>query len=440
MDPSRYITAGINGIFAAGEFRDSIMNDVMREVEEERRLRAEESRRIQGQTDDADGKSKAQPCGNINEFMAEKDAHMSRIVVHDRITVRLDRACAYLDVAGYNYMTARYAKDAVERPWRVMVGSETYPPQIAENWREVQKFKQVIGDFTWTAWDYIGEAGIGIPGYKPGEGGFGALFPAQLAYTGDFDLTGFRRPVSYFREIVFGLRQEPYIAVQDPHHYGEKLLKTPWVMSDAVSTWTWKDCEGKPVIVEVYAPGDEVELLLNGKSIGRKPSGPKTDFRTIFELTYNPGCLEAVVYEAGKEISRSALSTAGETSDIVIGSKEEVDILNEYRKVTGHSFDAHMQNELIYLPVLLTDDSGSVVTGNDMELSISVTGGALLMGFGSGDPKPLHNYNEGTTRTWNGRALAVLRRISDEEICVKAAAGNMQREMIIGYSSQVRDL
>ena len=70
------------------------------------------------------------------------------------------------------------------------------------------------------AWDYIGEAGVGIPAYRAGEGGFGAKFPCQLAYVGDFDITGFRRPASYFRQIAAGLRSAPYIAVQNPHHYG----------------------------------------------------------------------------------------------------------------------------------------------------------------------------------------------------------------------------
>ena len=91
-------------------------------------------------------------------------------------------------------MTARYLPDSVNYPNRVMVGSETYPPEIARNWELVRKLPSVIGDFTWTGWDYIGEAGVGIPAYRFGEGGFGAHYPCQLAYCGDLDLTGFRRP------------------------------------------------------------------------------------------------------------------------------------------------------------------------------------------------------------------------------------------------------
>lgn len=210
---------------------------------------------------------------NVNEFMSLQEAYMDKIVTHDMVSRRLETACASVDIAGYNYMTARYEPDGINYPNRIIVGSETYPPEIGRNWTEVKKFNHVIGDFTWTGWDYIGEAGIGIPGYAAGEGGFGAVFPAQLAYCGDYDITGWRRPLSYYREIVFGLRETPYIAVQNPAGYGRELMKTPWVMSDAISSWTWDGYEGKPVKVEVYSSGQEVELFSNGVSLGRKTSG-----------------------------------------------------------------------------------------------------------------------------------------------------------------------
>ena len=97
-----------------------------------------------------------------------------RQVVHHAITERLEKACASTDIAGYNYMTARYEMDGELYPNRVIVGSETYPPEIARNWDLVEKLSHVIGDFTWTGWDYIGEAGVGVPAYQWGEGGFGA--------------------------------------------------------------------------------------------------------------------------------------------------------------------------------------------------------------------------------------------------------------------------
>lgn len=86
-------------------------------------------------------------------------------------------ACANTDIAGYNYMTARYEMDGKEHPDRVIVGSETNPPDIADNWEYVKRLSYVIGDFTWTGWDYIGEAGIGIPAYPQEE----ARLPSRIS-------------------------------------------------------------------------------------------------------------------------------------------------------------------------------------------------------------------------------------------------------------------
>ena len=177
LDPFRYTTAGINGVFAAGDRMGEILEDISRDMREAGEIE-----------------------GNVNDFMSVMDTKMDQIVCHRAISQRMEKACAPLDVAGYNYMTARYEPDSLHYPNRVMVGSETYPADIARNWELVEKLPALIGDFTWTGWDYIGEAGIGIPAYRPGEGCFGAQYPCQLAYCGDMDLTGFRRPLSYFEK------------------------------------------------------------------------------------------------------------------------------------------------------------------------------------------------------------------------------------------------
>ncbi|MBQ9009578.1 MAG: DUF4982 domain-containing protein [Clostridia bacterium] len=372
LDPTRYTTAGINGVFAAGDQMGRIMADLSRDMQ-----------------------ASGEISGNVNDFMTVMDTKMDQIVVHEAITERLEKACAGLDVAGYNYMAARYEPDSVNYPNRVMVGSETYPPDIARNWALVEKLPAVIGDFTWTGWDYIGEAGVGIPAYEFGEGGFGAQYPCQLAYCGDLDLTGFRRPLSYYREIVFGLRQKPYIAVQNPYHFGEPLIKTPWVMSDAEGNWDWPDCEGEPVVIEVYAPGDEVELFLNGKSLGRR----KPEMcRVLYETVCEPGTLRAVAFRNGQELGSCELHTPeGE-----IGLTLNVDYNGE---------------ELIYLTAQLYDRKGVPVTGMDELLTAEVEG-AQLLGFGSGDPRPELNYGEGKTSTYLGRAQLILRKTGQSRVRV----------------------
>src|SRR5215213_7829747 len=86
--------------------------------------------------------------------------------------------------------------------------------------------------------------------------------PWLLAHVGDIDVTGHRRPASYHREIVFGLRPDPYLAVQRPERAGRELSATPWAWSDTVGSWAFSGAEGTPLTVEVHSDADEVELLL----------------------------------------------------------------------------------------------------------------------------------------------------------------------------------
>jgi beta-galactosidase len=373
LDGSRFTLSGINGVFAAGDKVDQIVADVSSRLKSEGIIE-----------------------GDVNNFMALMADHMDKIVQHPIITDRLEKACPATDIAGYNYMTARYEGDGKQYPNRIIVGSETYPPTIAENWKLVKALPYVIGDFTWTGWDYIGEAGVGIPGYALGEGGFGAKYPCQLAYCGDFDLTGSRRPLSFLREIVFGYRADAYIAVQNPHNYGRELMYTPWILSDAVPSWTWPGCEAEPVIVEVYSPGDEVELLLNGRSLGRKPAGEPVGYRVLFEIAYHPGQLTAVTYSDGKETGKTILCTAGN------GRKLETD--SWYGDQDG----------LVFVDIFLTDEQGILAADEAGDLSIEVEGDIRLMGFGTGDPKPFYHYTGMVTRVFGGRAMAILKKASPE--------------------------
>jgi beta-galactosidase len=98
-------------------------------------------------------------------------------------------------------------------------------------------------------------------------------YPYLVAGCGDIDITGHRRPASYYREIVLGLRAEPYIAVRRPEHHGKTWAGSQWAWSDAIVGWTWPGYEGEPITVEVYSGGDEVELPLGGESLGRRSVG-----------------------------------------------------------------------------------------------------------------------------------------------------------------------
>lgn len=365
LDPTRYTLSAINGVFTVGDRIGEIIRDFAGDSIDEKALE-----------------------GNVNQFMGMMFGRMEETVRHRVVSERLELACASTDIAGYNYMSNRYEEDSRKYPSRIMVGSETWPPEIPRSWPVICSLPCVLGDFTWTGWDYIGESGGGVPKYE-GETDTNAY---HLSFGGDLDLTGVRRPVSYFREMVFGLRKAPYIAVQDPNHAHQKYIPNPWSLSDATASWTWPGCEGGRAVVEVYAPGDEVELFVNGVSLGRKPAGAAGGYRALYETVYQPGELLAVCYENDVEMGRHTLVTAGKPAAVVLT-----------REVTR-------EDELVFLHVQLQDAVGVPVPVNGMMLKAQVSGDACLAAFGTGDPMPGYDYADGSMTTFGANALLVLRK------------------------------
>ena len=102
-------------------------------------------------------------------------------------------------------------------PGRVIAGTETWGHMMYTFWKETERLPHVIGDFVWTAIDYIGEAGGGAVSFD-GRPGFGAPYPYHLSGVGDFNICGFKRPQSYYRDLLWGVRTAPFIAVLDPQH------------------------------------------------------------------------------------------------------------------------------------------------------------------------------------------------------------------------------
>jgi beta-galactosidase len=332
------------------------------------------------------------------------------VVASDEVTRRTAESFAVLDVAGYNYAEVRYESDRERFPNRVIVGSETFPRRIDRNWRLVLDNDHVIGDFTWTGWDYLGEVAIGRIVFEgdsevPGAGGFTTGYPLRYAGCGDIDATGHRLPISYYREIVFGLRSEPYIAVRPPAHHGaRKLYASNWSWSTAVESWTWDGDEGRPVTVEVYADGDEVELLQDGRSVGRVPI---TRFSARFETTYRPGELVAVVFRDGAEACRTVLRSA-------VG---DVRLAVELDGRVG---------DVAFVTVELVDAAGTRHTSADRSIDVAVEGSAVLQGLGTAARASEESFLDHRCTTYRGRALAVVRPTGEGTITVTVTAADCE--------------
>jgi beta-galactosidase len=353
-----------------------------------------------------------QAAAGVNTLMAADPGDtMNAISSSELVTRRTAESFSVLDIAGVNYAESRYALDRELFPNRILLGTETFPTRIDGNWRLVRQHGHVIGDFTWTGWDYLGEVGLGRPQYLTPDSprpSHTAPYPYLLAGCGDIDITGHRRPASYYREIVFGLRARPYVAVQRPEHHGKTFAGGPWAWSDTIASWTWPGFEGAPVKVEVYSDADQVELLVNSRSLGRRPVGEDHRFRAEFDTVHEPGELVAIAYRDGVETGRDVLRSA--TGPVRLTARADRPVV----RATG--------GDLAYVTFTLTDADGNLHTAADRTVNVEIAGPGTLVGFGSADPRTEERFDGKARLTYDGRALAALRPTGVGEIQLTAAA------------------
>ena len=302
-----------------------------------------------------------------------------------------DKACLGaadgLDVLGLNYASSRYDEDVRKYPGRLMVGSETMVADLPYNWERVKRNPQVLGDFVWSAWDYLGEACIGDWTYHSYKG-----LPL-LAGQGMIDITGKPLASMYFMQIVWGLRKEPFIGVRPLNHAKEAPSTGAWQFTNAIDSWSWQGYEGEKAVVEVYADAAAVRLILNGQEIGTKNI---KKFKAMFKLPYAPGTLTAEALDAqGKVISKHSLITAGE--ETVLTAIPEKTMLHA------------VSQELCYLPIEFTDQAGNLKPFFEQRVDIEVEGTVSLAGFGSALCKTNEVFHENHHDSYRGRCLAVLR-------------------------------
>ncbi len=222
------------------------------------------------------------------------------------VNPKKDEYMAALDVAGYNYafkwneghqlQKTAYVDDHERHPERVIIGTESFASQAFDYWMPAIDYPWVIGDFVWTGWDYLGESSIGWIGF-----GFPVYWP--VAYCGDIGITGLRRPQSYYRGALFG-NDALAAFVRRPEPLFSHIRRYDWGADDVQASWTWPGQEGKNLTVCIYSSCDEVELFLNGKSLGRRPTTRAQQFRAEFGVHYQPGSLKAVGYKNGKAVAR----------------------------------------------------------------------------------------------------------------------------------------
>jgi len=301
-----------------------------------------------------------------------------------------------VDVAGYNYAWGRYRGDARRHPDRVVLGSESMPGDLPKIWPLVQRLPNVIGDFLWTGWDYLGETGIGTWSYGSDPAGLGKAYPELVAGCGLIDITGVPGGALLLAQATWGLLEAPQIAVHPLDHSGEAVHPVAWRSTDAVQSWSWKGCEGRRADIEVYSSDDQVELLLNGRSLGRKSVGAGLVVK--YKVAYEPGELVAVGYRGGVEVSRSALRSAGAPT-----------IRAVVEEGGGDAFFVRLE---------VADENGVIEMLADDEVTVTVSTPGVLAGLGSAAPATVDSFVDDSHVTFRGRALAVVRSTGEGPITV----------------------
>lgn len=226
-----------------------------------------------------------------------------------------------------------------------------------ETWKEAKKYPHVSGLFVWTGFDYLGEP-LPYP------------WPARSSYFGIVDLAGFPKDSYYM--------------------YQSEWTKKP--VLHILPHWNW--AQGKSVEVwAYYNNADEVELYLNGKSLGKK-SKQNDDLHVLWNVPFEPGILKAVSRKNGKEVLSREVKTAGKAAKIeLIADRKNI-------KADG--------NDLSFVTVRILDAAGNVVPDADHLVEFNIEGNGFIAGVDNGFQASLEPFKANYRKAFHGLCLAII--------------------------------
>ncbi|WP_461643819.1 glycoside hydrolase family 2 TIM barrel-domain containing protein [Labilibaculum euxinus] len=350
----------------------------------------------------------------------------SAIVESGKDWTIMDSLMAVHDVAGYNYHLYSAPDDHKRVPERMIVHTESYPKDAFVNWKLVQENNYVIGDFVWTAIDYLGEAGIGrtyYSGETPGENWDNDMFPIHAAYCGDIDLMGWRKPISHYRSMLYNNNEKLYMAVREPEPEPLEIKTTWWSVWPTWESWTWSGFEGKTVQVEVYSKYPKVRLYQNNKLVGEQATTKDQEYKATFSVTYALGELKAVGVENNKEVEATTLQTAGNAAKIKLTADRKEILANG--------------QDLSYISVEITDKDGIIQPNATNRLHFKIDGPGVIAGVDNANIKDTDSYVDNTRKVWKGKALVVIKsnhHVGD--IILSVTSDGLEEKSIIIKSTQ----
>ena len=241
----------------------------------------------------------------------------------------------------------------------------------------------VAGEFVWSGWDYLGEP---TPYYT-----------ARSSYSGIIDLAGFKKDRFY----LYQSRWRPSLPIAHilPH-------------------WNWPDRIGKVTPVHVFTSGDEAELFLNGRSLGKKKKAP-LEYRLRWDdVKYEPGTLKVVAYKEGKKWAEELVQTTGMASQIQLSADRNV------IKADG--------KDLSFITVTITDADGRVVPDANNNIQFTIEGAGEIVATDNGDPADMVAFPSKERKAYSGMALVIVRTKAGENgtITLKARSALLKEATI----------
>lgn len=218
----------------------------------------------------------------------------------------------------------------------------------------------VAGEFVWTGWDYMGEP---TPYYT-----------ARSSYSGIIDLAGFKKDRFYLYQA----------------HWRPDLP-----MVHILPHWNWADRVGQTTPVHVFTSGDEAELFLNGKSLGRKKKAA-FEYRLRWEdVKYETGEVKVIAYKNGQKWAEEAVKTTDKPAKLIINADR-----NDL-KADGE--------DLVFITVKIADKNGLMVPDANLKVSFSLEGAGEIVATDNGDPANLVSFASHEREAYNGLVLAIIR-------------------------------
>jgi beta-galactosidase len=323
-----------------------------------------------------------------------------------------------VDVCGYSYQSIQYKNVHERLPDRIQFSSEIDPQSAFKNWMRATDNNYIIGNFDWTAMDFMGEVALGRNAYSSFVESDSALFPWVTSFSGDFDFCGFRKPRSYYRDILFNNNNKLSVFVETPIPSFKLENKSKWGWDDVKQSWTWPGFEGKNLTVFTYSACDSVQLYINNKFIGTKTTSRETEFKAAWQVAYIPGTLSVIGYQKGIKEAESKLITSGKASEIHLNADRQI------IKADGQ--------DLSYVTVEITDKKGVIDPQFNETINFNIEGNGSIAAVGNSNPTSLESFQQPFRKAYEGKCLVIIRSNKKSgQIILKASGKGLTSDRIV---------